>query len=246
MEMAKKIAFFVEGSTEEFFVIRYLREIISQQGFTFRVYHGSGGSDTNPRIFVLKSNEVNGLRYEANIYVSQGDNRVNSDLIDQIDAVRRSGFTQIVALKDLRGNHNGIHGSLANLYLFEYAERILFRRYPDVKSIIAVMEIETWFIAETNHYSRLYNHLTPQMIQSNVATIGVDPYHCVYENITDPAETLDRIYQLVHRHYSKHQRTTSRTVNALDYVNLYYNVKPRIAELREFANVIDIFFDNSI
>lgn len=241
--MARKIAFFVEGQTEEFFVIRYLREIISKQGFTFRVYCGCGGSDTNPRVFVLKSNEVNGLRYEANIYVSQGDNRVNSDLSDQIEALRKSGFTQIVALKDLRGNHNGIQGSLANLSMFEHAEKIFFQRHPDVKSIIAVMEIETWFIAETNHYSRLYNRLIPQMIQANVATIGIDPYHCVYENIADPAETLDRIYQLVHRHYSKHQRTTSRTVNALDYVNLYYSVKPRISKLREFADVIDNFFN---
>lgn len=240
--MAKKIAFFVEGPTEEFFIIRYLREIISQQGFAFRVYRGSGGSDTNPRVFVLKSNEVNGIRYEANIYVSQGDNRVNSDLISQIDAVRRSGFTQIVALKDLRGNHNGIQGSLTNLSMFERADRVLFGKHPDVKSIIAVMEIETWFIAETNHYARLYNMLTPQLIQSHVVNIGCNPYSCKYEDIQDPAETLDRIYQLVHRHYSKHQKTTRKTVNALDYVNLYYNVTARIAKLHELAKLIDDFF----
>lgn len=241
--MTKKIAFFVEGPTEEFFVIKYLREIISQQGFTFRIYRGSGGSTANPRVFVLKSNIVNGHKYEAYIYVSQGDNKVNSDLLDQLNSVRQSGVTQIVALKDLRGRHNGTLGSIDNLPMFERADRILFRTHQDVKSIIAVMEIETWFIAETNHYTNLYNKLSPQLIQANIASIGCNPYQCAYENIAEPAETLDRIYQLVHRHYSKHQKTTSKTVNALDFVNLYCNVKTRIAKLQEFADVIDNFFN---
>lgn len=240
--MAKKIAFFVEGPTEEMFVIKYLREIICQQGFHFRIYSGFGGSATNPRFFVMKSDVVDGQSYEAYIYVSQGDSKVNSDLLDQLSSVRRSGVTQIVALKDLRGRHNGTVGTLANLPMYEQGDKYLFQTYSDVKSIIAVMEIETWFIAETNHYSNLCNGLTQKLILANTETIGCNPYDCTYENIEEPAETLDRIYQLVQRHYSKKQNTTKKTINALDYVNLYSDVKTRIAKLKEFADVIDKFF----
>lgn len=240
--MIKKIAFFVEGYTEWYFVMEYLKQIISQKGFSFKIFLGKYGSPSKPRTFSRITTSGSGTKYEALIYVSGTDSKVNSDILDQCVSLHSNGTELIVGLKDLRGDHNGIKGTLSNLSRFENADKTLFRPYPYVKSIISVMEIETWFIGETCHYSKIDTRLTQSLIQKNTALIGVDPYSCVYEKIAEPAETLKNVYQLVGKTYSKKKKTTKRTVKALDYVNMYYNEKGSIQKLSEFIDTIDSFF----
>ena len=240
--MTKKIAFFVEGYTEWFFVMEYLKEIISQKGFTFRIFTGKFGSPSKPRKFSCITTSGKGTVYEALIYVSGTDSRVNSDILDHCVSLHSRGTDLIIGLKDLRGNHKGLQGTLTNLPIFEKADKFTFRTYSYVKSIIAVMEIETWFIGETNHYQYIDAKLTKSLIQSNKAKLGVDPYNCVYEQIGQPAETLNNIYRLAGKTYSKNKKITKRTVKALDYVNMYYNEKGIISKLSEFIDAIDNFF----
>ena len=240
--MTKRIAFFVEGYTEWYFVMEYLKEIISKKGFTFRIFSGKYGSPSKPRKFTSITTSGKGTKYEALIYVSGTDSQVNSDILDQCISLHSKGTGLIIGLKDLRGNHKGIQGTLKNLPIFERADKFTFRTYPYVKSIIAVMEIETWFIGETNHYQRIDAKLTKTLIQSNKTFIGLDPYSCVYEKIEQPAETLRDIYRLAGETYSKNRKRTKRTVKSLDYVNMYYNEKGKISKLSEFIDAIDNFF----
>lgn len=239
----KKVAIFVEGPTEAYFVKRFLEEILHKKNITIQTFSGSGGSPSNPRVFTLLScNHASNELYLANIYISNTDNRVNSDIIDNYTTLKGNGFSLIIGLKDLRGEHKNIPVTLSDLPKFESAEDMIFKKYPEIKSVIAVMEIETWFIGETNHYVNIDPSLTATLIQANTSVIGSDPYTCVLETITDPAETLDRIYHLVGKKYSKDKTHRERTINALDIANMYLSLPNRIMKLKDFVNAIDSFF----
>ncbi len=45
--------------------------------------------------------------YEALIYVSSSDNRVNSDILEQQNGLREQNYSKIIGLRDLRGDQNG-------------------------------------------------------------------------------------------------------------------------------------------
>lgn len=239
----RKVAFFVEGQTEADFVKRYLKEITSKKGL-ITVKEGRGGKNS-PRVFTQTYQEGEaGKDYQIDIYVSTADNRVNSDIRDNLSSLGRSGFEMIIGLRDLRGQKNDqTEYTLADLPAVERASQAIFARStPPVKPVMAVMEIETWFIAETNHYQAIDPSLTSEVITANVASLGVNPYSDDLTQVAQPAETLDRIYHLAGKGYSKSATSRQRTIEALDYANMYINVPARLAKFEEFSSIVDSIF----
>lgn len=208
------------------------------------MYEMSGGG-SNPRVSRIKLQDtVNSeIKYLVHIYISSADNKVNSDVNEIIPNLQQLDFSAIIALKDLRGDVNGRSKIEADLPSVEAGDRYAFANSPiPITSIIAVMEIETWFIGETNHYTNYDARLTKNLIQANKCIINVDPYVDRLEGIAEPAETLDRIYQLVRRHYSKKERVRRKTIQAIDWNNLYFMLPRRITKLHDFVTAIDNFF----
>lgn len=239
----RKIAFFVEGQTEADFVKRYLKEITSKKGL-ITVKEGHGGKK-GPRVFTQTYQEGDaGKDYQIDIYVSTADNRVNSDIRDNLTTLGRSGFEMIVGLRDLRGQKNDqSEYTLADLPTVERVSNTIFARsIPPVKPFIAVMEIETWFMAETNHYQAIDSSLTVDIIKDNEANIGINPYIDDLTQVKQPAETLDKIYQLAGKHYGKSAAARQKTIDALDYANMYINVPARLAKFDEFSRIVDSIF----
>lgn len=239
----KKVAFFVEGQTEADFVKQYLKEVTCKKGL-ITIYEGFGGKKT-PRVFhQVYQDDQAGKDYQIDIYVSQADNRVNSDIRDNLSSLAHSGFELIIGLRDLRGQKpDGTAFTLADLPTVERVAGLLFSgSTPTVKSSIAVMEIETWFMAETNHYQVIDPTLTETMIKGNFNVIRIDPYIDDLTQVSQPAETLDKIYQLAGKDYNKSEASRQKTINALDYANLYINVPSRLAKFGEFAQIVDSVF----
>ena len=239
----RKFAFFVEGQTEADFVRQYLKEITSKKGL-ITIYEGVGGKK-GPRVFTQTYQEgKEGKDYQIDIYVSAADNRVNSDIRDNLSSLGRSGFELVIGLRDLRGKKNDqTDYTPADLPAIERVSQAIFSRStPPVKPVIAVMEIETWFMAETNHYQNIDPSLTSEIITANVASIGVNPYTDDLTLVAQPAETLDMIYQLAGKNYGKSAASRQRTIDAIDYANLYINVPARLAKFEEFAKIVDSIF----
>lgn len=239
----KKVAFFVEGQTEADFVVRYLKEITSKKGIV-TVREGKGGKRF-PRVFTQTYQDgVGNKDYQIDIYVSGNDNRVNSDILELLASLARSGFELVIGLRDLRGQKtDGTSFTLADLPTLESVSRGMFSHTnPPVKSCIAVMEIETWFMAETNHYQGISPLLTEDLIKKKAGITGVDPYTDDLTRVSQPAETLNAIYKLAGENYDKTATLRRRTVQALDYANLYVNVPARLAKFDEFAKIVDSIF----
>ncbi|KAA6342340.1 hypothetical protein EZS27_009899 [termite gut metagenome] len=238
----RKIAFFVEGQTEASFIQKLLEEIVNEKYISIIITtYSRGGRSGTPRSGVIESEKiVSDEKYIANICISGTDNRVNSDISDNLQTLKDSGFELIVGLRDLRGDLHGHPATLADLPKMENANKQIFKgKLPNVHIVIAVMEIETWFIGETNHYLNIDPRLTPDLITGSVACIGINPYIDDLTLIMKPAETLHNIYSLVNKNYSKKIR--ERTINALDFANVYLGLPSKIGKIKELIDILDAF-----
>lgn len=238
----KKIALFVEGETEAYFVQKIIKEIARRDSVSFNTFKGYGGQ-TVPRVFSsLGQSLARNEQYKANIYISSTDNRVNQDIIDQMQTLKASGFNVIVGLRDIRGQKNdGTPITLADLPNLETANARLFASESNVFSLLAVMEIETWFISEVDHFQRISSNLTEILIKANIPLIGVDLYNDDLTQINEPAETLNKIYNLIGESYDKSKVKRERTIDALDMANMYLYSTQRLIKFREFVDVLDSF-----
>ena len=104
--------------------------------------------------------------------------------------------------------------------------------------VVAVREIEDWFLAECNHYTCIDASLNGAILSS----LGFNP--CVDDLTTQTnaaAVDLHNIYQLAGKFYNKKIGNIERTVNCLDYTNLYLNLRNKIPKLDELITKIDNF-----
>ncbi|MFK5975899.1 MAG: hypothetical protein QM493_05280 [Sulfurovum sp.] len=70
------------------------------------------------------------------------------------------------------------------------------------------------------------------------------------KDIPNPADTLDSIYKLVGKKYitiqdgkkKKKTRQINRTVQAIDYENLYLHTKEKVPSLKELIDTLNEFF----
>jgi hypothetical protein len=98
------------------------------------------------------------------------------------------------------------------------------------------MEIEAWFLAEENHYSKINALLKPEYIALNA---GFDPTAENTEKFDEPANKLNEVYKLVGEEYKKENNVISRTINSIDFANIYFDVHERISSLKELIDEIN-------
>ncbi len=110
-----------------------------------------------------------------------------------------------------------------------------------IEILFAVMETEAWFLAESSHFPRIHPSLSNMRILSE---FGFNPETDNMELRDHPASDLHAIYSIVGLAYKKHRNQVERTVEALDYENLYTNVQMRINSLRRMIEKLDTFFTN--
>jgi hypothetical protein len=242
----KKIAIFVEGETECDFMKRLLVEIVGKNNIKI-IGHKMVGGNKNSRISRTANLQfeslIDGANFEATIFISSQSENVDSDIIEQKDTLLRLGFSKIIGLKDLRGNQNGRKLTPEDFPKIELGSRLTERRSRPIPTqiITAVMEIETWFLAETNHYICIDDRLTEELILSKTDDLGFNPFT---ENLTlrlTPKEDLQNLYGLVKKTYSKKETVRNKTINCLDYSNLRNNVGVKIDQIKQLFESIDEF-----
>ena len=98
------------------------------------------------------------------------------------------------------------------------------------------MEVEAWFIQEEAHFPKIDVRLTPAQVGSifNHQTTLAD-------TLNHPADTLDQIYQLAGKRYTKRGNRIQRTAVALDYANLYLEIPKKLPDLKIFVSHFDQF-----
>lgn len=227
----KKVAIFVEGQTEQYFVQELLKQIIGQRGLVISTAKLAGGKKI-PRQIVemhIASPDLQ-TQYYFMIYDCGNDERVKTDIIDHISSLITASYSHVIGIRDVYPNNSQIGLLRKFLYLGIPATPL------SIKIVLAVNEIESWFLAEENHYSAISSQLNISLANQEA---GIDITKQSTEVIIHPADTLNKIYQHAGLAYHKTKKQIQRTVNNMDYANVYIGVRARNCSLDELLSFIE-------
>ena len=240
----KKLAIFVEGQTEQIFVERLILYMTDHLHISIEKRRGYGGRD-NGRIFITLSCPDEHHPYYILIVDSSNDGRVLTDIRENYHSLVKQGYSKVIGLRDVYPNRYKD---------FRKLKRVTGNLMPEEKPMpvicFAVLEIETWFIAEYTHFKKIHPRLTRQFIKRET---GIDPgdpeiEQSVYPGKDDyelsPAGDLNRIYKLVKRSYSKKKQQVTNIVNVLDFKKICNEVPKRAHSLGFFLRELQDFFES--
>ncbi len=234
--MAKKLAVFVEGQTEQFLVQRLLTEVAGKHQIAIDLVQARGSGTSR---LIVEGHSRNDLRYYAIICDCGSDSTVVSDVRDNYATLAQAGYSLVLGLRD-EYSAGTPPPSEQRLTAMRTAMRsALPNGAVPCQVILAVREIESWFIVEDWHYPHIHQELTVELIR---ARLQIDTTTVAAESIADPADTLHRIYQIKGKAYRKTRAHVHRTVDALDYERLYCEISVKVAALGDLCGHLDTFF----
>jgi len=239
----KKIAFYVEGQTEQFFINKLLIEIAGKKNIEIELQKFQGVGRPVKSIYPKTTAQPQDPQHFALIFDCVGDGGVKSRILQDAGSLFNQGYSEVVGLRDLypllltdlsRFENELNYGTVRN-------ERTIIPPLPNGTSIvIAVREIEDWFLAECYHYGYISTSLVLDSTQ--IANLGFNP--CSDDltlRVGSAAHDLKTVYELARETYKKTKNKIERTVECLDYTNLYINIRYRISKLNELITKIDNF-----
>lgn len=229
----KKVAIFVEGYTEFYFVERLIEEVAGwgqvrihlarQHGGILNIIKTSGAPEDVATLTVMLVNCC-------------GDGSVKSFILERKSRLIQQGYTYVLGLQDLYPK------TLEHFEKFKTGVSSGLND-PDIKIeiCIAVAEVESWFLNEASHFVKIDQLLTSGFIKSKV---GFHPVQdCAETSVRHPARMLHEIYHLVGGQYKKREDEIKRLVDILDYGELYETVRAKSNSLDFFFKRVDSFFE---
>lgn len=231
----KKLAVFVEGQTEQIFIEKLLVEAAGKKNIAIEKRQALGGQSAKRKLKLIEASKPDsGHKYFAQIIDCGSDNRVKSDIRDRYDGLVAQGFETIVGVRDVYPDIT--HADIPSL---RSGLRLHLKTKPvEVKFVLGVMEIETWFIAEHTHLQKLHSSLTPGLIKSR---LGFDPSTDDIQLRPHPAEDLNNIYQIAGLRYAKDKNTVQRTLSVLDFDRIYFELPSALPDLKTLVDTINNF-----
>lgn len=231
----KKIAFYVEGQTEMFFLEKLITEIAGQKNIQIELQEFGGKGRPKKTIHPKITTKVQNPQHYALLFNCTSDMGVKSRILEDASSLFSQNYSEIIGLMDLFPRTD-----LAKLEksLIEGRERLNERIIPPLPAktsiVIAVREIEDWFLAECNHYFHIDNLLNDALISASALNFNPRTDDLTTRSCA-AAEDLKLIYQLVGKSYDKDIKKVLRTINCLDYSNLYSNIRTKIPKLNELV-----------
>lgn len=229
-----KIAFFVEGQTEQIFINKLVSEILRGEGITTIQKKITGGTNVPKHEFIRSHTISRKSKYTILINDCGSDNKVKSEILDNISSLRENGYNCIIGLRDLYPL------PIDELPLLEKGLKYLPYSLRSLKSpfdiVIAVQEVETWFLAETSHFKRIDRQLNPAFIK---AKLGFNPFTIDPLSRKHPSEDLNNIYKLVGKSYNKKYWQVRSIINKLNFQNITNNLRYEIDSLNKLISAIE-------
>lgn len=228
-----KLAVFVEGQTEQIFIERLVTELASARNVNFVRLKATGGASSPRQLIALGATAQPDARFYVQIVDSGTDNRVVSDIRDNLAGLAQQGFKAVLGIRDV------YPAPRAQIPLMRTAmASVLGGAAIPIDVVLAIMEVEAWFLGEHNHLTKIGRGITPAEVAH---ALGFDPSVDNMELRAQPADDLHAVYQLVGRAYNKTRVHVQRTVDVLDYEHLYVSLATRMASLGELVATLDRF-----
>ena len=175
------------------------------------------------------------LKYYVLIVDCHGDGGVKSRILEEYHRLAEYGYKTIIGLRDAPKKRADIPRLQRGL-----PDGVSMTPVP-VVFVLAIMEIEAWFLAEHTHFPKIDERLTTAFIK---AELGFDPST---ENMSlgeRPAQDLNAAYQLVGERYQK-GRAAQRTVYFLDCARIVLEIIAGDPEIKRLIDTIDRFLQTT-
>jgi hypothetical protein len=222
-----KVAFFVEGQTEQLFVEFLLMSLIAREQLSYELYK----SESKEIICIKGISSGSDSGYFFIIVDSGQDEAVKSDIIDRSESLKAANYSHIIGLRDLHPF------PFEKLSLVKKNLRVGLQDIGIAIDIcLSIMETEAWFLGEEKHFTSLNSKLTPEYIESQV---GFNPLSDDPEMVSEPAKLLKAIYNLVNLGYKKAKPQVIRTLKAIDYNNLTTKTSVSAPHFGEFLRIVE-------
>lgn len=230
----KRVAFFVEGMTEQLFVRQLVEEAAGKKNVVFELHKSTG--KRGKRLIELESRKSpdGGEQYYVLITDCGSDTSVASDVRDNYERLVATGYDVIVGLRD-------VYPDFAAEDIPELRRNLGYKiktKPTKVDFVLAVMEVECWFVAEYTHFAKVNTGLTEDVV---CRALGFNPRTDDVEQRSNPANDLHNAYHEVGLAYRKHRNQVQRTIDHLDYASLFAEMPARVPSLKELVTVIDKF-----
>lgn len=229
----KKLAIFVEWQTEQIFVEKLLKEIAGRNRIAIEVIAVNGNQLERYTTVIKNAIVTPKTKFYVLVYNSFSDNSVVSDMRDRYSTLTASGYERVIGLRDVYP-----------IPISQKSKFVAGLRYSlpqgtiPIDIVLAVMEIETWFLAEYNHFIKIDASLTPERIQES---FGFNPKTNDMEVRPKPSDDMKQIYNLVGKGYNKSEKQLNRLASNLDYEFLYIQLTNSVPSLKEFVGYLDLF-----
>lgn len=221
----KKIAIFVEGQTEQELVIWIVTQIAGTRGL-----HVAKGKQHANKVQLTATSPLPNTAYYVLIVDCSSDVQVKTQINEQYETLVKSGFTEIIGLRDIYPL------SVTDLPSIIKSLGAGLPDDPIVPQIhLAVLEVESWFISEITHFERLHAQLTLARIEAAGFAVSTT----ASEAWEHPANTLHAIYKLEKLAYKKKLAHARRTIASLSYGEFSTSVRNAIPELAGFLTNIE-------
>lgn len=221
----KKVAIFVEGMTEQKFVVMFLTEWFNSIGIQVQLAKQLRGTIVLQTVSTISAN----VDVFAMIVDCANDEQVMTQMRDQYQKLIDAGYTSVIGLRDV---YPKTHAEIE--LLRKGLESVLPRGSLKAEIHLAVMEVEAWFIAEITHFTRI----NPKLTKKRIAEGGFD-LDTPCENWPQPAKTLHQIYKLEGLAYKKSGKSIERTIAALSRTEIAVKVIPAVSSLDGFVNALN-------
>lgn len=229
-----KMAIFVEGQTEQEFMTLLVTNIAGRKNVHIDKIQASHGKLLPRRyVAVSASRPAATVSYYVLIYDCGNDSRVLSDIRETYNDLTNQGFREIIGIRDVYPQPDTAIPMIRSDF------RKLVKKTPIEPSLIlAIREIEAWFIAEYTHFPRRHPALN---LAAVTAVLGYDPSIHDVQTIPHPADDLKTAYNIAGLGYSKRKKTVQALIGHLDYTLIYIALTLRIPDLQQLVGKIDAF-----
>jgi Domain of unknown function (DUF4276) len=228
-----KLAVFVEGHTEVVFLEKLIEEIAGKNKVVIEHREIRGGSTTRRTFAQIRAGKIlGGEKYFVLIVDCGGASLVKTRILEEHENLTQGGYSKILGLRDVRPDFT--HADIPKLErgLMQFIKSSLI----PVEFILAVMEVEAWFLAETSHFSKIEPSITVAAIKKQ---LKFDPENDDMERRAAPAEDLDQCYRIGGKTYGKAR--AHETIDAMDYSLIYMELTKKITRLKQLIDNIEAF-----
>jgi hypothetical protein len=199
----------LEGQTERIFIENLLNEYFTHPFFNIESVQLIEGKATS----ITKANyDHDDVRLYFLIYDVMGDGNVNGAINERSETLLNNrGYSHIIGIRDLYPQPIGSLPLMLEAFNDQFRDKEYFDK---LTQIIAIMEIEAWFLADYNHFAKMDQKLVPEFINEN---LNIDILNDDLETYSHPSQTLNRIWNLVDRTYRKRESDSHSICSHFDY-----------------------------